>query len=316
LFSWDESVVATVSILDSLEYYSKFLNAGLLSLEPENGEIRAYVGGINYHFFKFDHVSQSKRQVGSTFKPIVYTAAIENGMKPCTYFPVKPITYTDVNNWTPTNSSEIDDKDGNLNYSLEHALSNSVNTIAVKVLYETGIEEVIAQAHKMGIKSEIEKVPSIALGVANLSMMEMAKAYSAYVNDSKPETPIFITRIEDKNGKLIASFEDLNPKPTSEKAFSDHTRQVLLEFMKATVDAGTANRLRAKYQVTNEVARQTGATHHNKDGAFEGIIPTLKTVPWVGTDAPQIECSSTGIRKGANSALPLFAKDLTKMNPD
>ena len=222
-----------MSTLDSLEYYSKFLNAGLVSLDPLTGAIKAYVGGIDYSFFQYDHIVQSKRQVGSTFKPIVYTAAIENGMAPCTYFPVKAITYTDVNNWRPTNTGDIEDE----NYSLQMALSNSVNTIAVKVLYETGIEKVIEQAKKMGIQSTIEAVPSIALGTSNLTLLEMAKAYSSYVNNSMPSKPIFITKIEDKDGHIIASYKDLNPnEKESDKAFSDDTRQIMLEFMKATIN--------------------------------------------------------------------------------
>lgn len=316
LFSWDDSSIQSISILDSLEYYSKFLNAGMLSIEPENGEIRAYVGGIDYRFFQYDHVSQSKRQVGSTFKPIVYTTAIENGMPPCTYFPVKAVTYTDVNNWTPKNSSGFGNDDENLNYSLKTALSNSINTIAVKVLYETGIDEVVDQAHRMGIQSRIPRVPSIALGVANLSMLELAKAYTSFVNDSKPANPVFITRIEDKNGKMIASFDDLNPKASQEKAFSENTRQVLLEFMKATIDEGTANRLRSKYQFTNAIAGKTGTTQDNKDGWFVGIMPKLVTVVWVGNDNQQIGFSSTKIGQGANSALPMFANFLGKLNTD
>ncbi|MGJ8593362.1 MAG: transglycosylase domain-containing protein [Aquaticitalea sp.] len=318
LFSWNEEevTVQALSTLDSLEYYSKFLNAGMLSLDPQNGEIRAYVGGIDYRFFKYDHVSQSKRQVGSTFKPIVYTAAIDKGMPPCSFFPLKAITYTDVNNWTPTNSSEIAEDEEDLNYSLEKALSNSVNTIAVKVLYETGIENVITQAHKMGIKSEIEEVPSIALGAANLSMMELAKAYTSYVNESVPSTPIFITRIEDKNGKLIASFEDLNPEASEEKAFSDDTRQAMLQFMKATVNKGTATRLRSTYQLNNDIAGKTGTTQDNKDGWFVGITPKLVTITWVGNDNQQIGFSSTGIGQGANSALPIFANYQQKLNAD
>ena len=316
LFSWNEedNAIQSFSTLDSLEYYSKFLNAGMLSLDPTSGEILAYVGGIDYRFFQFDHVSQSKRQVGSTFKPIVYTAAIENGMPPCSHIPIKAVTYTDVNNWTPTNSGEVSEDDENLNYSLEKALSNSVNTVAVKVLYETGIEEVIDQAHKMGINSKIEKVPSIALGSANLSMMELAKAYTSYVNQSKPSNPIFITRIEDKNGNVIASFEDLNPKRKDEKAFSDATRQVMLEFMKATVNSGTASRLRSSYQLQNDIAGKTGTTQDNKDGWFVGITPKLVTLTWVGNDNQQIGFSSTRIGQGANSALPIFAKYLQKLN--
>ncbi|MCK7590029.1 transglycosylase domain-containing protein [Subsaxibacter sp. CAU 1640] len=318
LFSWDDEKgeVQSLSTLDSLEYYMKFLNAGMISLDPKSGEIRSYVGGIDYRYFQFDHISQSKRQVGSTFKPIVYTAALENGMPPCTYFPTKAITYTDVDNWTPTNSSDIPDDD-NLNYSLEKALSNSVNTVAVKVLYETGIETVINQAHKMGIKSDIEEVPSIALGSANLSMIELAKVYTPYVNESVPSTPIFITKIEDKNGNLIASFEDLYPKAKNkEKAFKDETRQAMLEFMKATVNEGTANRLRSKYQLNNAIAGKTGTTQDNKDGWFVGITPKLITVTWVGNDNQQIGFSSTGIGQGANSALPIFAKYFQKLNSD
>src|SRR5690606_31365270 len=141
LFGWDKTEIKQLSTLDSLEHYLKFLNVGMISLDPSSGAIKAYVGGIDYQFFQYDHVSQSKRQVGSTFKPFVYTAALENGMQPCTYFPIKAITYTDVKDWTPTNAGGNYDED--LNYSLKYALSNSINTIAVKVLNETGIPQVI-----------------------------------------------------------------------------------------------------------------------------------------------------------------------------
>ncbi|WP_035478730.1 transglycosylase domain-containing protein [Gelidibacter mesophilus] len=315
LFSWDEIAVNSMSTLDSLEYYSKFLNVGLVSLDPSNGAIKAYVGGIDYGFFQFDHIMQSKRQVGSTFKPIVYTAALENGMDPCTYFPLKAITYTDVNNWRPTNAGSIEDED--LNYSLQKALSNSINTIAVKVLYETGVEKIIEQAKTMGIKSEIETVPSIALGSSNLTVLELAKAYTSYVNGSKVSNPVFITKIEDKDGNVIASYNDLYPdQPRETMAFSDATRQVMLEFLKATVNEGTAARLRTTYQLPNAIAGKTGTTQDNKDGWFVGIMPNLVTVTWVGNDNQQIGFSSTGLGQGANSALPIFAKYLQKLNAD
>lgn len=315
LFSWDETSVKSMSTLDSLEYYSKFLNAGLISLDPANGAIKAYVGGIDYGFFQFDHVVQSKRQVGSTFKPIVYTAALESGMDPCTYIPVKAVTYTDVNNWRPTNGGPDEHEDEN--YSLQKALSNSINTIAVKVLYETGIQKVIDQARNMGIKSNIEAVPSIALGASNLTVLELAKAYTTYVNGSKPSNPVFITKIEDKDGKVIASYEDLYPDQAKTKmAFSDATRQVMLEFMKSTVNEGTASRLRSTYQLTNAIAGKTGTTQDNKDGWFVGIMPNLITVTWVGNDNQQIGFSSTRIGQGANSALPIFAKYLQRLNVD
>ncbi|TDU42734.1 penicillin-binding protein 1A [Gelidibacter sediminis] len=314
-FSWDETTVASMSTLDSLEYYSKFLNAGLVSLDPATGAIKAYVGGINYNFFQFDHIVQSKRQVGSTFKPFVYTAALEQGMDPCTYFPLKAITYTDVNNWRPTNAGGPVDED--LNYSLQMALSNSINTIAVKVLYETGLGNVIDQAKKMGIESHIEAVPSIALGSSNLSVLELAKAYTTFVNGSKASTPIFITKIEDKDGNIIADYKDLHPEQEQNRmAFSNETRQVMLEFMKATVNEGTATRLRSTYQLPNALAGKTGTTQDNKDGWFVGIMPKLVTVTWVGNDNQQIGFSSTGLGQGANSALPIFAKYLQKLNAD
>lgn len=316
LFSWDETTVKSMSTLDSLEYYSKFLNVGLISLDPSNGAIKAYVGGIDYGFFQFDHIVQSKRQVGSTFKPIVYTAALETGMDPCTYFPIKAITYTDVDNWRPTNAGDFEDDD--LNYSLQNALSNSINTIAVKVLYETGIPNVIGQAKNMGIKSNIEAVPSIALGSSNLTVLEMATAYTTYVNGSKPSNPVFITKIEDKDGNIIASYEDLHPEGSSstDMAFSNDTRQVMLEFMKATVNEGTASRLRSTYQLPNAIAGKTGTTQDNKDGWFVGIMPKLVTVTWVGNDNQQIGFSSTGLGQGASSALPIFAKYIQKLNAD
>lgn len=316
LFSWDENTVQSMSTLDSLEYYSKFLNVGLVSLDPSNGAIKAYVGGIDYGFFQFDHIVQSKRQVGSTFKPIVYTAALDYGMEPCTYFPIKAITYTDVDNWRPTNAGGSEDDD--LNYSLQYALGNSINTIAVKVLYETGIDNVINQAKRMGITSPIEAVPSIALGSSNLTVLELATAYTSYVNGSKPSNPVFITKIEDKDGNIIASYEDLHPNKisNSDMAFSEDTRQVMMEFMKATVNEGTAARLRSNYQLPNAIAGKTGTTQDNKDGWFVGIMPKLVTVTWVGNDNQQIGFSSTGLGQGANSALPIFAKYIQKLNAD
>jgi len=314
LFGWDKTEIKQLSTLDSLEHYLKILNAGMISLDPSSGAIKAYVGGVDYRYFQFDHVTQAKRQVGSTFKPIVYTAALESGIQPCTYFPIKAVTYTDANNWTPKNAGGNYDED--LNYNLKYALSNSINTIAVKVLNETGLPQVINQAKLMGIDSNIEKVPSIALGTSDLSVLELAKTYTSYVNESAPTTPIFITKIEDKDGNLIASYDDLNPKKPTQKAFSNTTRQVMLEFMKETVNNGTAQRLRSQYQFNNDLAGKTGTTQDNKDGWFVAIMPKLVTITWVGNDNPKIGFSHTSIGQGANSALPIFANYLQQLNQD
>ncbi|MFD2565335.1 transglycosylase domain-containing protein [Aquimarina rubra] len=311
LFEWGGNISKKVSVRDSLQHYLKFLNAGMIAIDPSDGAVRAYLGGIDYRYFKYDHVSQSKRQVGSTFKPFVYTAAIENGMKPCSYFPLKEVTYTNLKDWTPKNSSS--EEDPYLNYNLETALSNSVNTIAVKVIGEIGVKKVLEQVEKMGITEELPEQPSIALGTAGIKIKELAGAYASYVNHSKAVQPFYITKIEDRQGNLIASFE---PKISEEVAFSDYTRQILLEMMKSTVNEGTAKRLRSTYGLKNEIAGKTGTTQDNKDGWFVGITPNLVTVTWVGNDNYTIGFKSTAQGQGANSALPIFAGLYQKLNKD
>ena len=311
LFQWKGDTIQKISVLDSLQHYLKFLNTGMLSIEPQTGAIRTYIGGIDYRFFKYDHVSQSERQVGSTFKPFVYTAAIENGMKPCTYFSLAEVTYSNYDDWTPSNSGG-ETEDPYTNYNLEMALSNSVNTIAVKVLNEVGIPKVLEQTKKLGIKKDLPNLPSIALGVAEINLKQLTGAYASYVNDGKPVKPFCITKITDRNGKVIASFK----QEESEPAFNDYTRQVMLEIMKSTVNSGTASRLRTSYGLINDIAGKTGTTQDNKDGWFVGITPNLVTVTWVGNDNSSISFKTTGMGQGANSALPIFAKFYSKLNKD
>ena len=311
LFQWEGDTIKKASAIDSLQHYLKFLNTGMLSIEPKTGAIRSYIGGIDYRYFKYDHVSQSERQVGSTFKPFVYTAAIENGMKPCTYFSLAEVTYSNFNNWTPSNSGG-ENEDPHLNYNLEMALSNSVNTIAVKVLNEVGIPKVLEQAKRIGIKKELPNLPSIALGVAEINLKELTGAYASYVNGSKPVTPYAITKVTDGNGRVIAEFKPEEVEP----AFKDYTRQVMLEIMQSTVNKGTASRLRSTYGLNNDIAGKTGTTQDNKDGWFVGITPKLVTVTWVGNDNQSIGFRTTGLGQGANSALPIFAKFYYKLNKD
>jgi len=310
LFQYDGTETRTISTIDSISHYLKFLNSGFLAVSPENGAVQAWVGGVDFRFFKYDHVSQSKRQVGSTFKPFVYTAALENGIDPCSYFSVREVTYDD--GWTPSNSSSEGD-DPNMNYNLKTALSQSMNTIAVKVLMETGIENVINQARVMGIQSDLPKVPSIALGTASLNLGELTSAYTSFVNNGYNSKPYYITRIEDGNGNLLAEFQ---PKVSKTRAFSEDTRKIMLNMMQATVNEGTATRLRYKYGLQNDIAGKTGTTQNNKDGWFVGITPKLVSVTWVGADDHRIGFRNTAIGQGANSALPIFAKLMQKMNND
>ncbi|WP_089663625.1 penicillin-binding protein 1A [Christiangramia echinicola] len=310
LFSYEGMETKNVSTIDSISHYLKFLNSGLLAVNPENGGVQAWVGGVDFRFFKYDHVAQSKRQVGSTFKPIVYTAALENGIDPCSYFSVREVTYED--GWTPSNSSSEGD-DPNMNYNLKAALSNSMNTIAVKVLMETGIGNVVEQAHNMGIESDLPEVPSIALGTASLNLSELTSAYTSYVNKGHYSKPYYINKIEDGNGNLLAEFK---PEVSPNKAFSEETRKIMINMMQATVNEGTATRLRYKYGLKNDIAGKTGTTQNNKDGWFVGITPDLVCVTWVGADDHRIGFRNTGIGQGANSALPIFAKLMQKMNAD
>ena len=311
VFNYDGMHTENMSSMDSVAHYLKFLNSGLLALDPQNGSVKAWVGGIDFRFFKYDHVSQSKRQVGSTFKPFVYSAALENGMDPCTYFSVEEVTYED--GWTPSNSSSEGD-DPHMNYNLKTALSRSMNTIAVKVLMETGIENVIKQAHQMGIASDLPAVPSIALGTASLSIEELATAYTPFANTSgKYAKPQFITKIEDGNGNLLASFDN---QQSRSRVISENNRKLMLNMMQATVNEGTAGRLRYKYGLPNDIAGKTGTTQDNKDGWFVGITPNLLCVTWVGADDHRIGFRSTAIGQGANSALPIFGKLMQKMNQD
>ncbi|WP_179344512.1 transglycosylase domain-containing protein [Winogradskyella ursingii] len=312
LFSWEGDTIQSISVIDSLSHYLKFLNAGMLSIEPNTGAVRAYVGGIDYRYFKYDHVSQSKRQVGSTFKPFVYTAAIEDGMDPCTYFSLSEVTYTNYDNWKPSNSGS-EEEDPYINYTLEKALSNSVNTIAVKVFDKVGIPKVINQVKKLNVSEDLPKEPSLALGVAEINLKDLTGAYASYVNNSKPVNPYFISKIEDKKGNIIFEFQ---PENKIEEAYSDYTRQVMLEFMKATVNNGTASRLRSTYNLNNAIAGKTGTTQENKDGWFVALTPKLVTVTWVGNDNHSIGFKTTGLGQGANSALPIFANFYQKLNAE
>ncbi len=312
LFTWKGDTVKNVSTIDSLKHYLKFLNTGMLSIEPTTGAVRTYIGGVDYRYFKYDHISQSERQVGSTFKPFVYTAAIDNGLNPCTYFSLNKVTYTDYDDWTPTNSGSKED-DVYINYTLENALSNSVNTISVKVLEKVGIPKVLAQVEKLGISKELPNQPSLALGVAEISLKDLTGAYASYLNNSKSVKPYYITKIEDKSGNVIATFK---PEVSEKQAYSDYTRQVLLEMLKSTVNKGTASRLRHTYGLENDIAGKTGTTQNNKDGWFVGLTPNLVTITWVGNDNHGIGFKSTGMGQGSNSALPIFAKFYQKLNKD
>lgn len=305
---YEKDKVQMHSTLDSLSFFSRLLNTGFVAVNPQTGAIKSYVGGIDFQYFKYDHVLQSKRQVGSIFKPIVYATALEQGMPVCTHFSPRALTYADEKFWTPRNSSSTDD-DPYTYYSVGKALKESLNTIAVQTLFYAGLEKVIAKAKAMGISSHIPSVPSIALGSAELPVIEMAKAYTTFANNGVPSQPYFIEKITDKKGKVLWEYKPKKEAP----ALTETTTQQMLQLMRATVNEGTASRMRGQYGLTNDLAGKTGTTQDNKDGWFAGLLPNLVMISWVGNDQ-QIGFRSTRLGQGANSALPIAALFVSQLN--
>tara|TARA_R110002050_G_scaffold286121_3_gene436428 strand:+ start:32515 stop:34785 length:2271 start_codon:yes stop_codon:yes gene_type:complete len=311
LMEWSGEKNVKASIADSIQHYMKFLNTGSLGIDPTTGAVKTWIGGINFRYFKYDHISQSKRQVGSTFKPIVYTAALEKGIDPCSYFSAQEVAYKNLKNWSPSNSGNKEE--AYLNYSMEQALSNSVNTVAVKVLEEVGILEVIRQANKMGITAKLPNQPSLALGTGEIKISELAGAYASYVNKGQSVEPYVIQHITNNRDSILEVF---TPKIAEKEAFSSETREMMIEMMKSTINSGTASRIRDSYKLSNDIAGKTGTTQDNKDAWFVGITPKLVHITWVGLDNHELGFKNTSLGQGANAALPMFALFLQKLNKD
>lgn len=304
IFTYEGMKEVEMSVYDSVAHYSRFLHAGLLSMEAETGYIRAWVGGINSNYFKYDHI-HSKRQAGSTFKPILYAAALKNGHDPCAYLANDSVVFEEYNNWTPRNSS------GGYGgyYSMKGALSQSVNTISVKLLEETGIESVIRFSEQLGIEGALPEVLSLALGTGNVSLKEMVRAYSVFLNEGKIVEPIFLKRIEDRYGNVL--FE---AKTRISEPLIDPPQALLMtEMLKSVVDSGTASSLRRVYGFENEIAGKTGTTQHNTDGWFIGYTPVLITGVWVGGDLPSVRFRYGGYGQGASAAMPIWARYMQKI---
>lgn len=314
VFDWSGQDQKLMNTKDSLAHYLKLLNTGWVSLEASSGAVRTWIGGIDYRFLQYDHVVQSKRQVGSVFKPLVYATAIEQGISPCKYYDLRKVAYDNLEGWTPKNTSRKENTDY-LNYSMQYALSHSVNTVAVKVLEDAGIGPVIKTAHSMGIASELPRVPSLALGTAEVSVLEIAAAYTAFLNEGSSTTPYFITSITNRQGEILYEHSHKTADEQAQ-AISPATARVVLEMMRSTVDEGTAQRIRTAYNIDSDLAGKTGTTQNNKDGWFVGLSNDLVSVSWVGLDDQRLGFPSTRMGQGANSALPLFALWWKKLQAD
>jgi len=309
VFSWKGDRDTILSPWDSIRYMRHFLHTGLISIDPETGYIKAYVGGINYKYFQYDHVIPQKRQVGSTFKPFLYTLAMQDGLSPCYKVANVPTTFfVNDTTWTPENSDNL--RKGQM-VSLAWGLANSNNFVSAKLMQMFKPEPVVALAHQMGVTSDIPAVPSICLGVADLSLYEMAGAYGVFANKGVWTQPIFVTRIEDKYGNVISNFT-----PKRNDAISEKTAYLMLGLLENVVKYGTSMRLRFRYGFNNMIAAKTGTTNNHSDGWFIGIVPHLVTGVWVGGEERSIRFRGLAQGQGATMALPTWAYYMQKVYAD
>ena len=313
VFSWKGNIDTLMSPWDSLLYYKKFLNVGMMSVEPGTGHVKAYVGGINYRYFKYDNV-MSHRQVGSTFKPFVYTMALQDlGMYPCTEVPNSEVCFEvwGQPDWCPKNSTNERE---NEMVTLKWALAHSVNWVSAYLMKQGSPEQVIGIARKMGVTSDIDAVPAICVGTPEITVYEMAGAMATFANKGEYVEPIFITRIEDSKGTLLDRFT-----PDRHEAISERTAYMMLELMKGVVQSGTGVRLNYKYKLnefTNFIAGKTGTTQNNSDCWFVGITPKLATAIWTGGEVRSIHFRNMTYGQGAAQALPIFGHFMRSIYSD
>ena len=323
IFSWtapNNEIDTVMTPMDSMRYYKSFLRSGMMSMEPQTGFVKAWVGGFNYKHFQYDMVKQGKRQVGSTFKPFVYAAAIDQlHLSPCDTLPKAQITiptmkHGNMKPWTPKNSND--------NYSgfetLKSGLANSRNTITARLMNEIGPNPVISLAKKLGIEQNIPPVPSISLGTPDLSVFEMVAAYSTFANKGVYTKPVMITRIEDKNGTLLYQFST-----QTRDVLSEEIAYVTINLMQGVTEFGSGQRLRHNfasdqtvykevvtgypYEFDNPIAGKTGTTQNQSDGWFMGIVPNLVTGVWVGGEDRATHFKNIAYGQGATMALPIWA---------
>ena len=330
IFSWKGEIDTVMSPIDSIRHYKHFLRSGMMSMDPQTGHVKAWVGGINYKHFQFDHVYQGKRQIGSTFKPFVYASAIDQlKLSPCDSFPdgfycVEARKFGAHEAWCPKNSG---DRYTGMR-TLKNALANSVNTISARLIDNVGPGPVSKLAADLGISSKIPSVPSIALGTADLSVYEMVAAYGAFANQGIYVKPVMVTRIEDKNGTVL--FE---ATPETRDVLSAESAYVTVKLLEGVTESGSGIRLRHRgaeennpyfgtvvtgypYEFQNPIAGKTGTTQNQSDGWFIGMVPNLVTGVWVGGEDRATHFNSIAYGQGATMALPIWALYMRKLYED
>jgi len=327
IFSWKGDIDTIMKPIDSIRYYKHFMQVGMMSMEPQTGHVKAWVGGINYKHFQYDHVKQGKRQIGSTFKPFLYATAIDQlKLSPCDSLPdaiycIEPNKYGNPEPWCPTNSS---DKYGGMR-TLKNALANSKNTISAQLMDKVGPKPVADLARSLGIESFIPNVPAIALGTPDLSVYEMVGAYGAFANQGIYVKPTMITRIEDKNGVLL-----YQAVPETRDVISEESAYVTVSLLEGVTKFGSGARLRHDipeeernpvyrdvvtgypYKFKNAIAGKTGTTQNQSDGWFMGMVPNLVTGVWVGAEDRATHFETIAYGQGATMALPIWGMYMKK----
>ncbi|CAN5409285.1 transglycosylase domain-containing protein [soil metagenome] len=318
VFSWRGERDTTFSSVDSIKYYTRILNTGMMTLEPTTGKIKVWVGGIDHRYFNYDHVNQSKRQAGSTFKPFAYVTALDNGYTPCDKFTDQPVTinYTDGGKpqvWQPKNA---DFRFSYQEMSLRWAMGKSVNSITAQVTEKVGWDKVVEYAHKCGIESPLKSVPSVSLGSNDVSVFEMVRAYSTFLNRGEKIDPILVTKITDQSGNVLEEFG-----LKKEKVLSEETAWLMLYMFRGGMEepGGTSQALweyPGLWKKDNQIGGKTGTSSRYVDGWYMGITKDLVTGVWVGADDRSVHFTTSETGEGSHTALPIFGRFMEKVYAD
>ncbi len=313
VFAWNKKgyIDTTMTPDDSIKYYKSILRASFMAIEPATGHIKAWVGGPNYRWFKYDNVLQGKRQVGSTIKPFLYTLAMQEGMTPCDKVVNVPQTFLepDGSTWTPRSTDKAADIGKTV--TLKWGLTHSSNNISAYLMKQFGPHAMVEMMHRMGIRSHVDEVDALCAGPADLSLFEMVAAYNTFPSMGVYTNPIFVTRIEDRDGNTLSEFTTRR-----REAISANNAYLMADLMQGVVNNGTAGRLRGTYKLRGQIAGKTGTTNENADGWFIGYTPTITAGVWVGAEDRQVHFQSLALGSGSNMALPIWGIWMNKVLAD
>lgn len=318
VFTWKGEQDTTFSTIDSIKYYAHILNTGMMTLEPSTGKIKVWIGGIDHRFFNYDHVNQSRRQAGSTFKPFAYLTALDNGFTPCDKFTDKPVTIKYKDNgkdevWQPNNA------DFHFSYqemSLRWAMGKSVNSITAQLTEKVGWDKIVEYAHKCGIESPLKSVPSVSLGSNDVSVFEMVRAYSTFLNKGEKLDPLLVTKVVDQDGNVVKEFT-----LKSERVISPETAWLMLYMFRGGMEepGGTSQALweyPGLWKKDNQIGGKTGTSSDYVDGWYMGITKDLVTGIWVGADDRSVHFTTSETGEGSHTALPIFGRFMEKVYAD